>query len=88
MQQFTLSLDDPQDITSRLELTPEREQRLIALMAEAILAVLQDSRRQTMTNADAAHKITRAHHSRKAVVYLRQDRRLSLPSYRACWAHN
>ena len=25
-----------------------------------------------MTNADAAHKITRAHHSRKAVVYLRQ----------------
>ena len=35
MQQFTLSLDDPQDITSRLELKPEREQRLIALMAEA-----------------------------------------------------
>ena len=26
-----------------------------------------------MTNADAAHKITRAHHSRKAVVYLRQS---------------
>ena len=44
MQQFTLSLDDPQDITSRLELKPEREQRLIALMAEAILAVLQDTR--------------------------------------------
>ena len=38
------SLDDPQDITSRLELNPEREQRLIALMAEAILAVLQDTR--------------------------------------------
>ena len=44
MQQFTLSLDDPQDITSGLELTPEREQRLIALMAEAILAVLQHTR--------------------------------------------
>ena len=44
MQQFTLSLDDPQDITSRLELTPEREQRLIALMAEAILTVLQHTR--------------------------------------------
>ena len=28
MQQFTLSLDDPQDITSRLELKPEREQLL------------------------------------------------------------
>ena len=40
MQQLTLSLDDPQDITSRLELTSEREQRLVALMAEAILAVL------------------------------------------------
>ena len=26
-----------------------------------------------MTNANAAHKITRAHHSRKAVVYLRQS---------------
>ena len=26
-----------------------------------------------MTNADVAHKITRAHHSRKAVVYLRQS---------------
>ena len=44
MQQYTLSLDDPQDITSRLELKPEREQRLIALMAEAILAVLQHTR--------------------------------------------
>jgi hypothetical protein len=44
MQQFTLGLDDPQDITPRLELKPEREQQLIALMAEAILAVMQSTR--------------------------------------------
>ena len=44
MQQFTLNLDDPQDIPSRLELTPEREQRLLASMAEAILAVSQPPR--------------------------------------------
>lgn len=44
MQQFTLSLDDSQDITPRLELNPEHEQRLIALMAEAILAVVQNTR--------------------------------------------
>ena len=42
MQQFTLSLDDPQDITSRLELTPEREQRLIALMAGGRIAAYLD----------------------------------------------
>lgn len=44
MQQFTLSLDDPQDIIPRLELESECEQRLIALMAETILAVMQSTR--------------------------------------------
>ena len=44
MQQFPLNFDDPHDITSRLELNPEREQRLLALMAEALLAVLQNTR--------------------------------------------
>ncbi len=43
MQQITLSLDNPQDNTPRLALEPEREQRLIALMAEAIVAVVQST---------------------------------------------
>jgi hypothetical protein len=44
MQQIALSLDVPQDAPPRLTLEPEREQRLIALMAEAIVAVVQQTR--------------------------------------------
>ena len=41
MQQITLDLDDAHDIPPPLNITPERQQRLLALMAEAILAVWQ-----------------------------------------------
>ena len=44
MQQITLGLDGPQDVPPRLALAPEHEQRLIALMAEAIVAVIQSTR--------------------------------------------
>ena len=44
MQQITLILDTEQDTPPPLALEPEREQRLIALMAEAIVAVMQSTR--------------------------------------------
>ena len=39
-----LSLNSPEESPPRLKLEPEREQRLIALMAEAIVAVMQSTR--------------------------------------------
>lgn len=41
MQQTTLDLDDAHDTPPPLNITPERQQRLLALMAEAIVAVWQ-----------------------------------------------
>ena len=44
MQQITLDLDDPGDASAHLEMTPERKQQLIALMAKAIVAVMRSIR--------------------------------------------
>ncbi len=41
MQQITLDLDDAPELPPELEMAPERQQRLLALMAEAIVAVWQ-----------------------------------------------
>lgn len=41
MQQTTLDLDDARDSPPALTMTPERQQRLLALMAEVIVAVWQ-----------------------------------------------
>ncbi len=41
MQQSTLDLDDAHDIPPELKMAPERQQRLLDLMAEAIVAVWQ-----------------------------------------------
>lgn len=41
MQQTTLDLDDAHDSPPPLDMTPERQQRLLILMAEAIIAVWQ-----------------------------------------------
>lgn len=41
MQQIILDLDDAHDTPPALNITPERQQRLLALMAEAIVAVWQ-----------------------------------------------
>jgi hypothetical protein len=43
MQQVTLDLDDHADSTVSHPITPEQEQQLIALMAKAIAAVLQNA---------------------------------------------
>jgi hypothetical protein len=42
MQQFTLELDSVEDDRPTLTLEPEREQRLIALMAQVLVAVVQN----------------------------------------------
>lgn len=44
MQQVTLDLDNDADSPASLTMTPEQEQQLIALMAQAIVAVLQNAR--------------------------------------------
>lgn len=44
MQQITLELSSGQDDRLTLTLEPEREQQLIALMAQVILAVTQHPR--------------------------------------------
>lgn len=41
MQQFTLELDRDENDRPSLTLDPQREQQLIALMAQVILAVVQ-----------------------------------------------
>jgi len=41
MQQTTLDLDDAHDSPPSLDMTPERQQRLLTLMADAIIAVWQ-----------------------------------------------
>ncbi len=41
MQQVTLDLDSNEDTPPETSMEPERKQQLIALMAEAILAVVQ-----------------------------------------------
>ncbi len=41
MQQFTLELDRDEDDRPRLTLEPQREQQIIALMAQVIVAVVQ-----------------------------------------------
>ena len=41
MQQFTLELDRDEDDRPSLTLEPEREQQIIALMAQVIVAVVQ-----------------------------------------------
>lgn len=41
MQQTTLDLDDARNTPPALNITPERQQRLLALMAETIVAVWQ-----------------------------------------------
>jgi len=41
MQQITLELDSNEDDLPSLTLEPEREQRLIALMAQVLVAVVQ-----------------------------------------------
>lgn len=41
MQQITLNLDDAPDLPPELKMAPERQQRLLALMAEVIAAVWQ-----------------------------------------------
>jgi hypothetical protein len=41
MQQITLELDSDEDGRPSLTLEPEREQRLIALMAKVLVAVVQ-----------------------------------------------
>jgi hypothetical protein len=42
MQQFTLELDRDENDRPTLTLEPEREQRLIALMAQVLVAVVQN----------------------------------------------
>ena len=42
MQQTILDFDDAHDIPPPLKMTPERQQRLLALMAEVIVAVWQN----------------------------------------------
>jgi hypothetical protein len=42
MQQFTLELDNDENDLPSLTLEPEREQRLIALMAQVLVAVVQN----------------------------------------------
>ncbi len=42
MQQITLDLDDAHDTPPELKMTPERQQRLLALMAEIIVTVWQN----------------------------------------------
>jgi hypothetical protein len=49
MQQTTLDLDDTQDRPPQPEMTPQRQRRLIALMAEVVIQVWQ---RQQETNND------------------------------------
>lgn len=46
MQQITLDLDDAPVRPPVLELTPERQQRLLVLMAEAIVAVWQSEQEE------------------------------------------
>ncbi len=41
MQQITLDLDDAHELPPELQMAPERQQRLLALMAEAVVAVWQ-----------------------------------------------
>lgn len=41
MQPSTLDLDNAHDLPPELKMAPERQQRLLALMAEAIVAVWQ-----------------------------------------------
>jgi hypothetical protein len=41
MQQITLDLYDAHELPPELKMAPERQQRLLALMAEAIVAVWQ-----------------------------------------------
>ncbi len=41
MHQSTLDLDDAPDLPPELTMAPERQQRLLVLMAEAIAAVWQ-----------------------------------------------
>jgi hypothetical protein len=41
MQQITLDLDDAHDLPPALKMAPERQQRLLDLMAEAIVAMWQ-----------------------------------------------
>lgn len=41
MHQSTLDLDDGHDHPPALKMTPERQQRLLALMGEALVAVWQ-----------------------------------------------
>ncbi len=43
MQQVTLDLDNDADLAAGPPMTPEQEQQLIALMAKAIVAVLQNA---------------------------------------------
>ena len=43
MQQTTLDLDDAYDRPRPPDMTPERQQRLLILMAEAIVAVWQSA---------------------------------------------
>ena len=42
MQQITLELDNDENDHPTLTLEPEREQRLIALMAQVLVAVVQN----------------------------------------------
>ncbi len=42
MQQITLDLDDAHEPPPELKMAPERQQRLLDLMAEAIVAVWQN----------------------------------------------
>jgi hypothetical protein len=41
MQQPTLDVDDAHDLPPELKMAPERQQRLLVLMAEAIVSVWQ-----------------------------------------------
>ncbi len=41
MQQITLDLDDAHELPPELQMAPERQQRLLDLMAQAIVAVWQ-----------------------------------------------
>lgn len=43
MQQVTLNLDNDEDVRPSPVIEPERKQQLIALMAQAILAVVQSN---------------------------------------------
>ena len=42
MQQTTLDLDDAHELPPELKMAPERQQRLLALMAEIIVTVWQN----------------------------------------------